>query len=187
MVIKEEDRDKVIKKFAQDSAALIWGLASVPDNWINQLKVYRNLDISDEVSSKAAYVRMLTTALYLDLLSSRTSDLLNNQESHLLEYESKKHYIHMVELVEIQGKDEKDKKEGANEVYRLLDNLISDLRSEARKNNTTVIEVYINYLNNSLGDYKNSSYFDVAKAYAESKIELYEEQNFRKQLKDLLN
>jgi hypothetical protein len=164
---------ELLEKFAHDSGIEIWGLAHIPDDWINQLKVYYKIDLKEQTGLFYVW----TEAFYIELLLARIEDLLTDAESHAVEKTAIDSLLHMTSLL---AKNEKHDKEASDYVSDLIYGYIDNSRKEQKKHGVTITDAFTKCLA------KTHIYGKIPKVilmkYIESKIELFEEQNFRKKL-----
>ncbi len=164
---------ELLEKFAHDSGIEIWGLASIPDDWINQLKVYYKIDLKEQTGLFYVW----TEAFYIELLLARIEDLLTEAESHTVKKTAIDSLLHMTSLL---AKNEKHDNEASDYVSDLIYGYIDNSRKEQKKPGVTITNAFIESLT------KSHTYAKIPKVilmkYIESKIELFEEQNFRKKL-----
>lgn len=173
-----EKSKRALEEFAEESGTLIYGLSTVPDNWINQLKTYYNVKLED---GQTAAMWMATLALYLELLVARIDDILTPEEYEIVEKNAEEKILHYFKLVDFHGQKDADKKIKA--VSDILSGIISEMRKEREEHGDTIPQTYIYSF---IKSFSNIIPEELLTKYIKSKIELFEEQKFRDRLDNKL-
>ncbi|OGK37521.1 MAG: hypothetical protein A2784_01770 [Candidatus Chisholmbacteria bacterium RIFCSPHIGHO2_01_FULL_48_12] len=169
----------VLNKFASDSGSQIWGLATVPDDWINQLKTYRKITLED---SETALMYIMTLALFIELLVARTGDLLDEKERDVVEKKTLDTILDLFKITNFDSlKDAKGADEKAEFVLKTMKDVINNSKKEQGKNGYTIPEIYTQFFVNS-HTFGKKIPKDILAEYVKSKIGLFEEQDFRNKL-----
>lgn len=169
----------IITDFARKASATIGGAASVSDNWINQLKTYRKIELT---GGDTALIWIWTIAMFTELLLARVKDLLNTGELSLLESEMFEWNIKGITTLGVEHTDDKKlAKEREKFITQTFSDVIKRSREEREKNGYTIPEVYTSFFLNShtFGEKIPS---DILSAYLVSQIEYFESQNLRNEL-----
>lgn len=161
----EED----VKAFGGDVGLRIYGLATVSDDWINQLKTYHKIDISD-ITGRMWFETM---GMYIELFVARLDDLTTAKEQRLLEDEALNKIVHMFEIVNLRGQP--DVKEGAKELEDIILYVIDKQRKYRAKHDLTIVESYLASFSQLFKEIPQ----ELLLPYLQSKIELLEEENIR--------
>ena len=134
MTKKTEEK---LKEFGADAGIKIFGLAHVPDDWVNQLKTYHKVEVTPR---NTARMRLTVTAMYVELLIARLEDLLTPKEKAILEREVMEMIAHMLKIVDFSGQE--DAKEAATDIENMLMLTISSHREYEAKHNLTIPQTY---------------------------------------------
>lgn len=171
-------QDAAIKEFAKDAGILFYGLATVPDDWINQLKTYHKITIEDE---ETGMMWLATLSMYIELLIARIDDLVNVKEQATIENECLEESANCIGLVNFSG--QQDEQEKTSDVENTLRNLITIHREIEVKYDLTVPQSYTTTLIRRLG---NKLPEQVITSYIEMKIGLFEEAKLRERLQKVI-
>src|SRR3989344_3970954 len=134
---KQKDifRKNEIKKFSEIVANWINASSLVDDNWINAIKTYHAVELSDEDTIR---IRMLIICMYIDLSLARIEDLLETRESSF-ERDVIDHISYINSLISTK---EKTKGVMENAIYDLLE----IYRTNQKQQNLTIAQNYLAYL-----------------------------------------
>lgn len=165
---------KAVESFADEAGTLLYGLATVPDDWMSQLKTYHKIEVTD---NDTAVMWLTTLALYVELLVARTNDLLDQEESELLEDKCIKKIVNLIKLVDFYGK--RDANEAEKEILNVLRETIKSSREKEREHNETIAKIYLYSFIKSFG---NKMPEQIITNYINAKIELFEKQNLRNKI-----
>lgn len=171
MTKDKKDRSKQLEDFADTAGTLLYGLSTVPDDWINQLKVYRKIELTD---GDTAMMWLTILSLYIELLIRRVEDLITFEEAKYLEHKCKEKILKAVKLVNFYGQDDADEKTKA--FSNIVDEIMALSRSREKGTGEGIIQMYIYSFIKSFGERVPE---DILISYVNSKIELFEEQNLR--------
>lgn len=131
-------KDENIKKFAESSGTLVYGFATVSDDWINQVKTYRKVEITQQTLSM---MYIATMAMFVELFIARIEDLTTPKERAMLEREVIERIIYFFEIVNFA--EQPNAKEKAKDIESLIMELISSHRENEIKHNFTIPQAYI--------------------------------------------
>jgi len=168
---------KRLDNFAEESGTLIYGLATVPDNWISQLKTYYKIELED---SDTSIMWLTTIALYIELLVARVDDILTPEEGQVLERKLIERILHYTELINFHG--QKEVGDRVKAVSNILNEIITISKGKRVEHGDTIPQTYVYSFIKSFGDRIPE---EIITDYLKSKIELFEEQNFRSKLENL--
>ncbi len=166
-MLKRTEED--LKKIGEDFGLIIYGLATVSDDYINQLKTYHNLDISDITGR----IWFETMGLFIQLFVARIDDITTMKERVLLERAAIDAIVRMFEILDL--RDRPDAKKGAKELKNVLTTIIDSHRKYEVKHDKSIVESYTISFTNSFKGVPNQ----LSLSYLQSKIELFEEENIR--------
>ncbi|MBI4097014.1 MAG: hypothetical protein HY428_01195 [Candidatus Levybacteria bacterium] len=173
----------ILNKFAGDSGSQIWGLATVPDNWINQLKTYRKIILDD---GETALMYIMTLALFIELLAVRIDDLVDEKERDIVEKKTLDRILDLFKIVNFDSlKDAKGADKKAEFISKTITDVINNSKKEQNENGYTIPEIYTQFFVNS-HTFSKKIPKDILAEYVKAKIELFEKQNFRGKLEDKL-
>ncbi len=159
-----------LKEFGANAGITIFGLAHVPDDWVNQLKTYHKVIVTD---SNTAMMRFTVTAMYVELFIARLEDLLTPKEKAVLEREVVDKIVHVFELLDFSGQP--DAKEKSQNIENMLMNFISSHRENELKHNITIPQTYTASFARSFKDIPEQ----FLTGYIEMKVQLLEDEKLR--------
>jgi hypothetical protein len=159
-----------LDKFINDTTTTLWGLATVSDDWINQLRTYYKTDIAQITG----FMWCQTMVYYLELLIARIDDLITPEQCKYIENGTMEGLIHFTALVDLN--EDKEKRE---EFGSMLNKLLTLFKEEKTKNNYTVQETYFNIFNRNYGRIIPK---ELIEQYVNYKTELFEKQNLRQKI-----
>ena len=172
-------RKHIIKEFSESAGVTIYGQSTVSDDWLNQLKTYKNITIEDK---KTAYMWMITIALFVELLASRTEDIVNSRERSTVEKLVIDRVVELIKLVNF--RDNKDANKQKDWFYETIAGMIADSRAKQQKEGTSIIDFYQSVFVGSFGDIVPDEFLI---EYISFKVKTFESLNFRNRLHDRLN
>jgi len=165
-----ERSNEEIEELAGEIAPVLFAYATVSDNWVNQLKTYQNISVTEE---NVGTMYFYTIALYIELVIARIGDLTTPKEKTKLEVEIIKLIVRMMVLIS----DSRDPKAN-KEIAKVIVDTIAGHRKAETKHKQTIFNTYLATF--------FETYTQVPKeylsAYLEDKVKLLEEKNFRKLL-----
>lgn len=177
---KKIDREIELKKFSEIVGEWINANALVNDNWMNTLKTYHNIKISEEETRR---IYMLMMCLFIELSLARFEDLLQPREKTSFEKAVIEHIAYINGIIYGLKNDVKE------ETKKTMENALHGLLEVYRKNrieqNLTIPQNYLAFLANPSHETKLSE--DIWSQYLNFHIELFEKRNFRLQLSKLLD
>lgn len=176
--MKKTKKDIIID-FARKASATICGSATVSDNWVNQLKTYRKIELT---GGDTAIIWIYTIGMFTELLLARVEDMLNIGELSLLESEMFEWNIKSITTLGIEPtNDKKLAEERERFITQVYTDVIKRSKEERGKNDYTVPEVYTEFFLNS-HTFGKKIPSDILSAYLVSQIEYFESQNLRNEL-----
>ena len=175
----KKQKNDVIINFASKASGTIVGAASVSNDWINQLKTYRNVELTD---GDTALIWIWTIAMYTELLLARVEDILDSKELALLESEMLNWNVKGVTNLGLEHtKDKNLLEERKVFITETLEEVIKRARGERGKNNRTIPEIYNDFFLNS-HTFGKKIPPDILSDYLVSQIESFEARNLRNEL-----
>lgn len=171
-------RKEKIEEFAGEAGTLFYGLATVPDDWMSQLKTYHNIKVED---SQTAMMWFTTMSMYIELLIARIDDLLDAKEQALVENVCLEKIVYLFELVNFSGRN--GAKDKARNIENMLRDFIKSHRENEAKHGITIPQTYAGSFVRTFGEKMSEQ---ILTSYLEMKVCLFEEENLRKKLQNKL-
>lgn len=162
--------EEELREFGANVGITIFGLAHVPDDWVNQLKTYHKIEVTP---SNTAMMRFTVTAMYIELFIARLEDLLTPKEKSVLEREVIDKIVHMFELLDFSGQP--DAKEKAKNIENMLIDFVSSHRENEVKHNITILQTYAASFARSFKDIPEQ----FLTGYIDMKVQLLEDEKLR--------
>lgn len=176
---KQKDiyRKNEIKKFSEIVANWINASSLVDDNWINAIKTYHAVELSDEDTVR---IRMLIICMYIDLSLARIEDLLETRERVAFERDVIDHISYINSLIST-----KEKTKGVGVMENSIYDLLEIYRTNQKQQNLTIAQNYLAYLANP--DHVTNLPQEVWAEYINTQINEFEKRDFRLQLSKILD
>ena len=174
-MIEDKEIREVYIDFAGDAATQIYANSFTPNDFLSQLKTYHNI----ELESSGVALRIFVLEMFVELLISRISDLVEPIVLNTVENECISKLVYWFEILDVKKNEEEFRKDFSS----MIINDLRDHRAVEKEQNITIPMLYISLIYSGC---KEKLSEEICRVYVENKIELFEGINLRKKLMDAL-
>lgn len=169
----KNNREEILANFTKNISSKIWKLSIVSSDWLNELKVYKNAKISEDI---AYGLWIYTFCALVEIFLERIEDLVTKEEKRKLE-------MALIDnFGETMKQQELEKRQGGitnvkNSIYTILE----DEKLKRLSQKKSILENYTELIRS-----EKQEIAQYLLEYFTSKILLFESENFRSKLREEL-
>lgn len=161
-----------MEEFVEKVAPSIFGISAVSDDWINQLKVYYKIDLTQ---SEVAFLYLITLIMYIELLNARIYGLVDDEKRHTIVAKTMAHIFYLESILSEKGD------EAAIFYLDVFPKQFRYSQKTRSERDLSIAEYYTQYLLETETIGKKLTQ-EILTQYILNKINMFEEENFRNKL-----